>query len=98
MLAGIGPALVHGLTDVGPVVQQLVDIALVDRLAALGGDALGTEHLRHPGAGTGLDEALENAPHPPRLRLADHELTITNRISQGHLPAHPHAARPRGRE
>ena len=35
MLAGIGRALVHGLADVDPVVQELVDIALVDQLALL---------------------------------------------------------------
>ena len=41
VLAGIGRALVDGLADVDPVVEQLVEIALVDRLAALVGDALG---------------------------------------------------------
>ena len=35
VLAGIGRALVHGLADVDPVVQQLVDVALVDQLAVL---------------------------------------------------------------
>ena len=35
VLAGIGRALVHGLADVDPVVEQLVEVALVDQLAAL---------------------------------------------------------------
>jgi putative DNA primase/helicase len=37
MLAAIGRAFVDRLADVDPVVQELVDIALVDQAAALGG-------------------------------------------------------------
>jgi len=43
MLAGIDVSLVRGLADVGSVVQQLVDIALVERPAHLAGEALLSE-------------------------------------------------------
>ena len=39
VLARIGRALVHRLAHVDPVVEQLVEISLVDQLAALAGDA-----------------------------------------------------------
>ena len=41
VLAGIGRALVNGIADIDPVVEQLVDVALVDGLAVLVADALG---------------------------------------------------------
>jgi hypothetical protein len=39
-------ALVHHLPIVGAVVEHLVDVALVDKLAVFAGDALATERLR----------------------------------------------------
>ena len=41
VLAGVRRALVHRLAEVDPVVQQLVEVALVDELAAPGAHALG---------------------------------------------------------
>jgi hypothetical protein len=59
MLAGIGRSLVNRLAQVDAVVQQLVQVALVDRLAALGGDTLGTQVARQQGGRADHQEALE---------------------------------------
>ena len=36
VLAGIGGALVHGLADIDPVAEELIEHALVDRLTGAG--------------------------------------------------------------
>ena len=43
VLARIGRALVHRLADIDPVVEQLVDVALVDQLALLAPDIFGPQ-------------------------------------------------------
>jgi hypothetical protein len=65
VFAGIGEALVDGLADVNPVVEQLVDVALVGQLTLLAADFFGPELSHQFGGRADFDELLEN--HPRRL-------------------------------
>ena len=71
MLAGIGNALVHGLADVDPVVQQLVEETLVDQLAAARPDALGSERPSESRRRADLQETLEDQAHGLRFAVVD---------------------------
>ncbi len=62
VLTGVDLPLVRDLAHVGPVVQQLVDVALVEQPAGLAGQSLLLELLGQRRPGAGLDEALEHAP------------------------------------
>ena len=89
-------SLVHGLADVEPVVEELVDKALVDRLAALVQDALPGKFGHQPRGGAEPDEALEDhagrAPPRPRSRRA----CGPSRRSRA-APSRPSTCRGRGR-
>ena len=67
MLAGIGGALVDGLADVDPVVQELVDAALVELLAVFVDEALGGQFSGDGGRGAAPGELLEDAADDGRL-------------------------------
>jgi hypothetical protein len=92
VLAGIDLPLVRGLADIGPVVQQLVDVALVQRPARLAGGALRPEAGHRLDARSRLGEDLEHAAHPRGLILVHHQLPGHDVVAERHLAPHPHAA------
>ena len=98
MLARIGRALVHRLADVDPVVEQLVDVALVDGLALLAANAFRPQCARQRGGGTDLHEALEDHSDGRGFGLVDDQLAVLDVIAERHEPAHPHALLARGGE
>jgi hypothetical protein len=92
VLAGIDLPLVRSLADVGPVVQQLVDVALVQRPAGLAGSALGPEAGHRLDARPGLGEDLEHAADAWGLLLVHDQLARHDVVAERHLAPHPHAA------
>src|SRR5262245_4462977 len=71
MLARIGYAFVNGFAEVNSVVENPVDVAFVDRLAALRRHPFrpqGGDELRHR---TTADEALEQRSHCRGLSLVN---------------------------
>ena len=64
MLAGIGSALVDGVSDVDAVTQQLVEEALVDGIASPAADALGGEGAGEGGGRSPLGQKTETAEKP----------------------------------
>ena len=98
VLAGIGRALVHRLPEVDPVVEQLVEVALVDELAALRPHALAPQLPRQHRRRADPDEALEDPAHDRGVGLVHHQLAVLDVVAERHVAAHPHAllrARPR---
>ena len=89
VLAWVGGALVLDLADIGPVVEQLVDDALVERLAALGAVPGGVQLLHQLGGRAHLQEALEDVPDERRLGLVDHELAVPHVVAERRVAAHP---------
>ena len=92
--------LVPQLTKVGPVAEELVDVALVDR-SALAGLAV----LRGPGfrrhaiqfqlldesrTGAEFNEALEDVPDQFGLAFVGHQSTVLHVVAQRWHAAHPH--------
>jgi hypothetical protein len=69
MFAGIDRAFMHGLSDVGAVVQELVDVSLIDELAVLAGDTLGRKRSHQRGGRADLRETLEDHADPLRVRF-----------------------------
>ena len=57
VLAGICGTLVHRLPDVDAVVQELVNVALVDKLALFPGDALRPQRVHQRGGRTQFDDS-----------------------------------------
>ena len=98
MLARIDRALVHGLSDVGAVVQELVDVALVDELAVFAGDALGAQRAHQRGGRADLGEPLEDHADRLGVRFVDDELAVLDVVAERHEAAHPHALLAGGRE
>ena len=86
VLAGIARALVHRLAEVDAVVEDLVDRALVDRLArpmlavlrrpGFRGVAGAPEFLRQLGRRADAQEPLEDQPDELGLRLVHHQLAV----------------------
>ena len=98
VLAGIGGALVHRLADIDPVVEELVDVALVDQLAPLGPDILGPQRADQLGGRAELDEPLEDHPDGRGLGLVDDQLAVLDLVAERDEAAHPHALPAGGRE
>ncbi len=98
MLAGIDVSLMRGLADIGPVVQQLIDVALVERSPCLAGGALRPEADHRLNARSCLGEDFEHAAHPRCLLLIHHQLPCHDVVAERHLAPHPHAASARGGE
>jgi hypothetical protein len=93
VLAAIDVPPVHDLADVGPQVQDLVDVAFVQRPAGFRRDALRPQAADRLDAQAGLDEQREYAAHPRRLWLVHHQLAVGDVVAERNLAAHPHAAR-----
>src|SRR6266478_8485549 len=98
MLAGIGFPLVHGFPDVDPVVDHPVEIALVDRLAALGSNALLGQNRNELGHRTDAGELLEDCAYRAGLGLVDDQLAVADVVAERRPSAHPDALLTRGRE
>ena len=108
VLAGIGRPLVHRLAEVDAVVQDLVDRALVDRLArpvlavlrrpGFRRVAGAAQLLRQLGRRADAQEALEDQPDELGFRLVDHQLAVDDVVAERRRAAHPHALAPRGGE
>jgi hypothetical protein len=90
--AGIGRAPLDGLAEIDPVADQLVEEALVDRLAALVQHAFGRERLGQRRGGADGDEPLEDHPDRRGLSLVNHQLAVAHVVAQRDMAAHPHAA------
>ena len=95
VLARMRGALVHRHAEVGPVVQQFVEVALVDQLAALGAHAFLPKVPRQHRCRADLQEALEDRPDDSRLGSVYHQLPVLHDVAEGHVAAHEHALLPR---
>ena len=96
MFAGIAIALVDGLTDVDPVVQQAVEIAFRDRLTLLGQHSARLQ-LAHQGrARSDFYKPVEDGAHLSGLGRIDDELAVLDVVSERHRSAHPQASHPAG--
>src|SRR4051812_40089557 len=89
MLTGVDMPFVRHLSDVGPVVQQLVDVGLVDWLAALGRYAGGSQDMRKLRARADVNKALKRAPNDGSLGVVDDELAVLHLVTQRHSATHP---------
>src|SRR5215211_4811137 len=98
VLTRIGCALVHGLAHVDPVVEQLVEISFVDQLAALAGNAFGSERVHQHGCRAYLGETFENHPNDGGLAVVHHQLTGVDVVAERNEATHPHALLARGSE
>jgi hypothetical protein len=79
VLARMSGALVHREPEVGLVVEQLVEVALVDELAALGADSLGPQLARQHRRRADLDEPLEYAAHDGGVGVDHDQFAIPDR-------------------
>jgi hypothetical protein len=77
------------LADVGPVVEQLVEHALVERLPALGVVPGGIQLLHQLRGRADLQEALEDVPDEARLAHIDHQLALPHVIAERRMASHP---------
>src|SRR5262245_2032972 len=91
MLARIGDALVDGVTDVNAVVENPIDVAFVDRLAALRCHPFRAQDDDEICHRTTADEALEQCSHCRGLGLVDQELTVLDVVAQRGPATHPYA-------
>ena len=101
VLAGIARALVHRLAEVDAVVQDLVERALVDRLARPVLAVLRRPRLRRVAGAAQLlrqlrrraeaQEPLEDQPDQFGLFLVDHQLAVDDVVAERRNAAHPHA-------
>src|SRR5437879_409811 len=98
MLPGIGCAFINGLADVDPVVEQLVEGPLVDRLAVLRRHPLRDERTGERGGGAHPHEALEDHAYRGGLRLVDHQLAVADVVAERRPSAHPDPSLSGGRE
>src|SRR4051812_47219822 len=74
--------------DVGPQVQQLVHVALVQQPAGPDGHALCLESPRRLGPGAGLDKQLEHSTYPSGAVLVDDQLPVPHVVAERHLAPH----------
>ncbi|KRH78602.1 hypothetical protein FERRO_15930 [Ferrovum sp. JA12] len=101
MLGLVPLLLVAQFTEVGPVVEQLVDQPLVDRLAVsglavlrgprLGRHAVELQLLEQHRAGAQFNEALEDVPDELGLTFVGHQSAVLDVVTEGRHAAHPHA-------
>ena len=94
VLARVGGAFVDGEPEVGPVAQALVEVALVDRAALGGQDALRPQLPRQHRRRADAQEPLEHRPHHRRIGLVHHQLAVLHDVAERHAAAHPHALLP----
>jgi hypothetical protein len=100
--------LVPQLAKVGPVAEELVDVALVDRSAIAGLAVLRGPRLRRHAiqfqlldqrrTGAEFDEALEDVPDQLGLALVGHQSAVLDVVAQRWHAAHPHALALAGRD
>ncbi|MES2494342.1 MAG: hypothetical protein V4579_13825 [Pseudomonadota bacterium] len=98
MLAGIARACVDRLAKIEPVAEQLVEEALVDRLATL---VQRTVCHQFPGQQCHRSEFNKPLKHIPDRRgfgLVDHQLAVDDIVPHRHESAHPNALRAAGSE
>ena len=99
MIAACSPGytvpLCTAMPEVGLVVQQLIEVALVDELAALGAHALGSQLPRQHRRRADPDEPLEDAAHDCGVGVDHHELPVLYLVAERHVAAHEHALPPR---
>src|SRR3954470_21503455 len=93
MLPGEGRALVYALSDVGSVVEQDVQIASVDPAATLGAHALFSQSAGKCCCRPDLHETLEDHANRRRFSVVHDQLAVLHFVTEGRVPAHPHAAR-----
>ena len=108
VLAGIGRALVHRLAEVDAVVEDLVDRALVDRLARPVLAVLRRPRFRRVAGAAQLlrqlrrradaQEPLEDQPDELGLLLVHDQLAVAHVVAERRRAAHPHALAARGGE
>ena len=98
VLTGVGCALVDGFTQIDAVVDELVDEALVDLLAALVENPFDLQCPRQRGGGAQRREAFKYHSDGLGLGLIDHQLPVLDVIAYGDTAAHPHAALAGSRE
>src|SRR5262245_5579916 len=90
MLARIRYAFVDGFAEVNAVVENPVDVAFVDRLAALRCHPFrtqGDDELCHR---TAAEIPLKQCSDSPSLSLVNYELTVLDVVAQRGPAAHPH--------
>ena len=99
MLAGIGRALVDGLADVDAVVEELIEVALVDRLARLSRMPSVIERTGDQnGGGANLREPFEYHANGCSLGFVYDQLAVFDLVAERDEAAHPHALLARGGE
>ena len=92
MFTGIRGAPVDGLADIHPVVQQLVEKALVDQFAPTRRHPFRDQAPHQRRRRAHLGESLEYHAHCCGLSLVDQQLAVPNLVAERHKTAHPHAA------
>src|SRR5205085_114916 len=98
VLTRIGRALVHGLANIDPIVEHLIQIAFVDQLAALAYNGFCPERAHQRSGRADPAETFENHPNRRCLGFIDDELAVLDVVAERNEPAHPHALLARGRE
>ena len=91
MRTGVDRALMRDLADIGRVVEQLINDALVKRPAAPGAVPGGVQLLHKPRSGADLQEAREGTPDERGLGLVHDELPLPREITDWNVTAHPEA-------
>ncbi len=91
VFAGIGDPLVDGFAEINAVVQNLVDVALVDRLAAFRPHSLRSERQDQLGRRPDAQEPLEDHSDGLRFGVVDDELAVLDVVAERRPAAHPHA-------
>ena len=91
MLAGIGDAFVHGVADIGPVFEQLVEHALVDCLAVSIADVLLPEFMGQKGRRLEDQKSLEDGADGRGVRRVDDQLAVLDLVAERRPAAHPDA-------
>src|SRR4051812_46948156 len=82
VLAGIGGALVHGIANVGPVLEQLVKYAFIDCLAVPVTDAFLPEFMGEKGGRLQDQKSLEDRADRRGVRLVHYQLAIRDLIPE----------------
>ena len=92
MLAGVGLALVDGLTAINAVVQEPVEVAFVDQRSLLVAEAVAAKFARQNRGGAEFDKPLEATSDRCGLGVVHHQLAILHIVSEGHVAPHPDPA------
>jgi hypothetical protein len=98
MLAGVRRALVHGVTEIHPVIEHTIEIALVDELAVLVQRAFLAQLRDQLLWRRTAREASEDRADEVCLALIDNELAVFDVVAERRPTAHPHSLSPRGGE